>query len=395
MRHKDIPMSRFRDEDIRLDLLRKYSANQWGKYPHDIIPLTAADPDFQAAEPIRKAIIQAAIDGVFSYGADGGNIGFREACMRHVTDRKGLKCAPEEVHALNGVAQGMMLTCKTLLRPGDEAIIFDPVDFLFGKSIDAAGAKRVLSKIDWNTLEFDLEGLKNLVTPKTRTLCICNPHNPYGRVLRKAELQAMVDIAEDHDLWIMSDEIWSDIVYDGRKHIPTATLPNASERTITLYGFSKTFAIAGIQLGFLVAQNPELMKRINETAPGYFYPVNNISQIAGTAALNESWEWATDFIKHLEKVRDYIYERLGKMPNVEVHKPEGTYVIFPKIQDMSSVEATEYLLSEAKVAVVPGHGYPFSYFGPGGEGHIRIVYSTSMGIMQEAMDRIETALSKL
>ena len=205
----------------------------------------------------------------------------------------------------------------------------------------------------------------------------------------------MVDIAEDHDLWIMSDEIWSDIVYDGRKHIPTATLPNASERTITLYGFSKTFAIAGLQLGFLVAQNPELMKRINETAPGYFYPVNNISQIAGTAALNESWEWATDFIKHLEKVRDYIYERLGKMPNVEVHKPEGTYVIFPKIQDMSSVEATEYLLREAKVAVVPGHGYPFSYFGPGGEGHIRIVYSTSMGIMQEAMDRIETALSKI
>jgi len=395
MRHKDIPMSRFRDEDIRLDLLRKYSANQWGKYPHDVIPLTAADPDFQAAEPIRKAIIQAAIDGVFSYGADGGNTEFREACARHVTERKGLKCAPEEVHALNGVAQGMMLTCKTLLKPRDEAIIFDPVDFLFGKSIDAAGAKRVLSKVDWNTLKFDLEGLKKLVTPKTRMLCICNPHNPYGRVLRKEELQAMVDIAEDHDLWIMSDEIWSDIVYDGRKHIPTASLPNAPERTITLYGFSKTFAMAGLQLGFLVAQNPELMKRINKAAPGYFYPVNNISQIAGTAALNKSWDWATDFIKHLEKVRDYVYDRLSSMPNVEVHKPEGTYVIFPKIQGMSSAAATEYLLREAKVAVVPGHGHPFSYFGPGGEGHIRIVYSTSMEIIEEAMDRIEAALSKL
>ena len=395
MRNKDIPMSSFRDEDIRLDLLRRYSANQWGKYPHDVIPLTAADPDFRAAEPIRKAIIDAAIDGVFSYGTDGGNKDFREACAMHVTERKGVKCLPDEIHALNGVAQGMMLTCKTLLNPGDETIIFDPVDFLFGKSIEAAGAKKVLSKIDWDTLEFDLEGLKTLVTPKTKMLCICNPHNPYGRVLRKEELKAMVDLAEDHNLWIMSDEIWSDIVYDGRKHIPTASHPNASERTITLYGFSKTFAMAGLQLGFTAIHNPELMKLFKEKAPGYFYPVNNLSQIAGEAALTESWKWAKDFIKHLQNVRDYVYERLSAIPNVEVHKPEGTYVIFPKIKGMTSVEATDYLLRKAKVAVVPGHGEPFSYFGPGGEGHIRIVYSTSMGIMEEALNRIGSALVKL
>ena len=388
-------MSSFRDEEIRFDLLRKYSANQWGRYPKEIIPLTAADPDFRAAQPIRQAIIKMAIDGVFSYGADGGNTGFKEACARHITNRKGYQCAPEEIHALNGVAQGMMLTCKTLLKPGDEAIIFDPVDFLFGKSIDAAGGKRVLSKVDWETLEFDLEGLKEIVTPHTRMLCICNPHNPYGRVLREDELKVMVDLAEDHKFWIMSDEIWSDIVYDGRKHISTASLDEARERTISLYGFSKTFAMAGLQLGFIVAQNPELLKRFKESAPGYFYPANNISQEAGRAALEKSWDWASDFVDHLEKVRDYVYDRLKEMPKVEVHKPEGTYVIFPKIYGMKSVEATNYLLKEAKVAVVPGHGEPFSYFGPGGEGHIRIVYSTSMGIMEEAMDRVEKALIKL
>jgi aspartate/methionine/tyrosine aminotransferase len=388
-------MSSFKDEEIRLDLLRKYSANQWGKYPHDVIPLTAADPDFQVAEPIRRSIIEAAIDGIFSYGADGGNTEFREACARHVKERKGIKCTPDDIHALNGVAQGMMLTCKTLLQPGDEAIIFDPVDFLFGKSIEAAGAKKVLSKIDWNTLEFDLEGLKELVTPKTRMLCICNPHNPFGRVLRKDELQAMIDLAEDNNLWIMSDEIWSDIIYDERKHNPTASIPNALERTITLYGFSKTFAMAGLQLGFMVVQNQEIMKCLRETAPGYFYPVNNISQIAGTSALQKSWNWVIGFLSHLEKVRDYVYDRLSSMPSLNVHKPEGTYVIFPKIHSMNSIKAKDYLLKEAKVAVVPGHGQPFSYFGPGGEGHIRIVYSTSMEIIEEAMDRIEAALSKL
>ena len=388
-------MSSFKDEEIRFDLLRRHSANQWGKYPPDIIPLTAADPDFRAAEPIRQAIIQNAIDGVFSYGADTGNRDFRIACAEHVTQNKGITCTPDQIHALNGVAQGMMLTCKTLLKPGDEAIIYDPVDFLFGKSIQAAGVRPVTSKLDWKTLTFDLEGLKELVTPKTKLLCICNPHNPYGRVLTKKELQAMVDLAVDHDLWIMSDEIWSDIVYDNRKHIPTATIENSADRTITLYGFSKTYAMAGLQLGYAVIQNPDIMNRFKKTAPGYLYPVNNVSQTAGTAALREAANWAQDFLVHLQKIRDYVYDRLVEMPHVDVHKPEGTYVIFPKIDGMTSQQATDYMLEEAKVAVVPGHGEPFSYFGPGGEGHIRIVYSTSTEIIEEAMNRIEEALTKL
>ncbi len=388
-------MSLFGDDQIRFDLLRKYSINQWGRYPKDIIPLTAADPDFRAAEEIRRSIANMAIEGVFSYGGDGGNPSFLESCARHVTNRKKVETSPDEVFATGGVAQGMMLTCKSLLELGDEVILFDPVDFLFGKSIDAAGGKRVLSKVSWETLEFDLEGLKELVTPKTRMLCICNPHNPYGRVLRKDELRAMVDLAVDHDLWIMSDEIWSDIVYDGREHIATSRIDGARDRTLSLYGFSKTFALAGQQLGFIVAHNTELMKKLRTAAPGYFYPVNNISQVAGSAALDDAWHWAEGFVSHLQGVRDYVYERLSEVPNVDVNKPEGTYVIFPKINGMTSVEATDYLLKEAKIAVVPGHGEPFSYFGPGGEGHIRIVYSTSMGIMEEAMDRIETALSKL
>jgi aspartate/methionine/tyrosine aminotransferase len=244
-------------------------------------------------------------------------------------------------------------------------------------------------------MSFDLEGLKELVTSKTKLLCICNPHNPYGRVLYEVELKAMVDVAADNDLWIMSDEIWSDIVYDGRKHIPTLSVDDAIDRTISLYGFSKTYALAGLQLGYTVIPNPELMKKFKETAPGYFYPVNNLSQTAGKAALLESGDWVRGFVTHLEKIRDYVYCRLSEMPNVDLKKPEGTYVIFPKINGLTSTEATKYILKEAKIAVVPGHGESFSYFGAGGEGHIRIVYSTSMGIIEESMDRIEKALSKL
>jgi aspartate/methionine/tyrosine aminotransferase len=398
-------MSLFSDDQIRFDLLRKYSINQWGRYPPDVIPLTAADPDFRVADEITQAIVNMAVDGVFSYGGEGGNPTFRETCARHVTKRKGFDCSPDEVFATGGVAQAMMLTCKALLNPGDEVILFDPVDFLFGKSIDKAGGKRVLSKVSWETLEFDLEGLKELVTFKTKMICICNPHNPYGRVLRRDELEAMVDLAVDHDLWIMSDEIWSDIVYDGREHLATARIDGAAKRTLSLYGFSKTFALAGLQLGFIVAQNTELMSKIRNAAPGYFYPVNIVSQRAGKAALDESWYWVEGFVSHLQGVRDYVYDRLRGIPNVEVRKPEGTYVIFPKIDGMTSVESTKFIMDMAKVVVVPGHGEPShsinyftsgsSYFGPGGEGHIRIVFGTSMGIIEEAMNRIEAALSKL
>ena len=175
-------MSLFGDDQIRFDLLRKYSINQWGRYPKDVIPLTAADPDFRAADEIRKAIIDMSVDGVFSYGGDGGNPAFRESCASHVTNRKKVQTDPSEVFATGGVAQGMMLTCKALLNPGDEVILFDPVDFLFGKSIDAAGGKRVLSKVDWETREFDLEGLKDLVTPKTRMLSNSSPSQISSRL---------------------------------------------------------------------------------------------------------------------------------------------------------------------------------------------------------------------
>ncbi|MFH0850427.1 MAG: pyridoxal phosphate-dependent aminotransferase [Candidatus Bathyarchaeota archaeon] len=383
--------------EVRLDLLRRYAQNRWAKLPEDVIPLTAADPDFRAAPAIREAIMRAAEDGVFSYGSDGGGPRFKEAAAVFVTKHKGYSCHPDEVHAVSGVAQAMMITARAFLEPGDEAILFDPVDFLFGRSIDDAGGHRVYSIVDKETKSFDLEGLKGLVTPRTRMLCVCNPHNPLGRVLTTEELRAMVDLAVDHDLIIMSDEIWSDIVYDGRKHVATATILGAAERTVSLYGFSKTYGLAGLQLGYMVAQSPELMERIKAAAPGYFYPVNTLSLEAGIVALEEAWPWVEGFLGHLTNMRDYCYSRLMDMSGVTVHKPEGTYALFPDILsfELSSEEMAAYLLEEAKVAMVPGHGEAFSYFGPGGEGHIRLVFCTGMEIMAEALDRVEAALARL
>jgi len=391
-------MPYFSDDSVNLEILRKRAKNRWAALPRDVIPLTAADPDFPVAPEIKAAIAERAQEGVFSYGESQGDGDFRKVIAETVRDRKKIPCGPDDVRVANGVAQAMMIVAKHTCGPGDEAILFDPVDFLFGRAVDEAGGKKVYSRVEKERGEFDIDGLNELVTGKTRMLCICNPHNPLGRVLTEAELRGMAEIAVDNDLVIMSDEIWSDIVYKGREHVSTASLgPEVAERTVSLYGFSKTFAMAGLSLGYLVATNPELLDGLKKVAPDFFYPVNGVSQAAGKAAYAEAWYWAEAFLGHLQGIRDIAHERLSSMPGVECLKPEGTYTLFPDVTSygMTSEEMTAYLIDEARVAVVPGHGQGFSYFGPGGEGHVRIVFSTSKKIIGEALDRVETALTKL
>ncbi|TRO46397.1 pyridoxal phosphate-dependent aminotransferase [Candidatus Bathyarchaeota archaeon] len=390
--------SLFSDDSVRTELLRKHSKARWAALPEDVIPLTAADPDFQVAAEIREAIVEVGREGTFSYGESHGNLSFREVIAEAVRSRKGIPCTPGDIMVTSGVAQAMMIVAKYALEPGDEAILFDPVDFLFGKAVDEAGGKRVYSCVDKESRMFDVDGLSELVTPRTRLLCICNPHNPLGRVLTESELRGMAEVAADNDLVIMSDEIWSDIVYEGHSHVGTASLgQEVAERTVSLYGFSKTFAMAGLSLGYAVATDPEVMEGLKGAAPGYFYTVNSVSQAAGEAAYSKAWYWADAFLEHLHEQRGYVCDRLREMDGVRCHEPEGTYAVFPDISSfgMTSEEMSRYLLEEAKVAVVPGHGERFSYFGPGGEGNIRMVFSTSRGLVSEALDRVEKALGKL
>jgi len=388
----------FFDDTPSPDLIKKYAPAKWAALSEGVIPLFAADPDFQSAPEIREAIASAGSDGVFSYGESYGNRALLEVISNTVRSRKRIPCRPDDIMVTSGVAQAMMLVARYACNPGDEAIIFDPVDFLFGRAVDEAGAKRLISPIDKESRELDFEGLQRLVTPKTRLLCVCNPHNPLGRVFRRDELVDIAEFAVNNNLTVMCDEIWSDIIYDGREFISLASINSEiAGRTITLHGFSKTFGLAGLNLGYAVATNPEVMKGLKLVAPGYFYVVNSVSQIAGIAAYTKAWYWADAFLTHLQGIRDYAYDRLIEMQDVSCQKPEGTYVLFPDISSfgMTSEEMTSYLRREARVGVVPGHGKDFSYFGPGAEGNIRIVFSTTKANIVEAMDRIEKGLRKL
>ncbi len=386
---------RFDDDAVPMPLLRERAYNlRWATLPPDVIALTAADPDFAVAEPIRRAIADYAAGGVFSYGPAEGLPAFRAACARVVTTRKGVPTVPAQIMAVDSAAAGMLHVAHFALKPGDEAIVFDPVDFLFKASVEAAGGTVRLLPMDPDTGRLDLARLESLVTPRTRLLGVCNPVNPVGRVLTRDELHALGTFAVAHDLWIMNDEIWSDIVYDRDAFVSLASLsPAIAARTITVHGFSKTFGLAGLRIGYLVAPTDTVFEALMDVsrARTTMTGAATLSQVAATAAYDECWPWADAFVDHLRAQRDLGVERLSRIPGVRVRPPEGTYVLFPDVRALGvPVEAlVERLMNQGRVAVVPGAA---RWFGPGAEGHLRIVFSTSRGILSEGLDRLERVL---
>lgn len=391
-------MQYFSNDNINMNALRSRAYNlRWATLPEGTIPLTAADPDFQCAPEIAEAITAYANERVFSYGPGEGLPGFKTAIAKAMQERRNIVTDPSMVLPIDTAAQGMFVVARYCLQYGDEAIIFDPVDFLFKKSVEAAGGTPVYFPIDVATGNFNIEQLRSLITPRTKMLCLCNPHNPSGKVFTREGLLALGQVAIEHDLWIMSDEIWSDIVFPGASYHSIASLsPELAARTFTVYGLSKSFGLAGLRIGFIIAPSPYAYEGIVETAMvrTTAYGVSTLSQIAGQTAYEKCWYWVDAFVQHLTAMRNYTVDRLNTMKGVKCHMPQGCYLAFPDIRNtgLGSTALSEYLLREAKVAVVPGAE---QWFGPGAAGHIRICFSTSQSILAEALDRIEIALQKI
>ncbi len=387
----------FQDENVNMPALRQRAFNmRWAQQPEDVLVLTAADSDFPIAPEIRKGMQEYLEEGVLSYGPAEGLPSFRNAVSTMMNEHRGIACTPELVLAADSAASAMFVTAKYVLRPGDESIVFDPVDFLFQASAEAAGGKALLSPIDTKTGAIDIEGVRSMITPRTKMLGLCNPHNPLGLVISESDLRALGEIAVEHDLWIMNDEIWSDIVFEPRRFVSIASLsPEIAARTITVYGFSKNFGLSGLRIGCLVAPTPEVFEGLIETSTARTtaWGAATLSQVGAELALERGRPFLEAFIRHLTRVRDYAVGRLNRIPGVTCRTPEGTYLLFPDISahGLSSIEMAGYLLEKARVAVVPGAA---RWFGPAAEGHIRIAFPTSMKIISESLDRIERALQE-
>ncbi|MCH2229242.1 MAG: pyridoxal phosphate-dependent aminotransferase [Crocinitomicaceae bacterium] len=389
-------MHLFDSNKVNFELLKKRAFNlRWAELPDDVIPLTAADPDFKSAPEISEAIIDYCQGQYFSYGPSEGLIGLKKSVASFFVSKRNVPAAYDFVLPVDSTAYGIYLTCKTILNTGDEAIIFDPVDFLFKHSIEKVGAKAIPFSIPPNTTKVDFHKIEHLITDKTKLICLCNPLNPTGKVFTKSELITLGSIAVKYNLTILSDEIWSDIVYHPAKFVSIASLSEEiRNKTITVTGFSKSFGMAGLRIGVIIAHNEQHYKSILDHSmhKSTIHGVNILSQVGAIAALEKCDYWLEEFVNHTKKMRDLLVREINSIPNLSCIAPDGCYVAFVNIEktNKTSQEVYEILLNEAKVAVVPGLE---NWFGKGAEGYIRICFSTSEAILKESISRIKKCLT--
>jgi aspartate/methionine/tyrosine aminotransferase len=389
----------FSDDTVPLPLLRQRAFNmRWAQQPGGVIPLTAADPDFPVCPAVQEHLIRYVQDGVFSYVPPEGLPGFREAVAEWMRTSRRFDCSADDVFAADSAASAMAVVARACLRPGDEVLMPGPVDFLLQHTVERAGGMPVRVNVSTATgAEEFIAGMESGFTPRTRMLWLCNPHNPLGVVYSRAWLEAVAGWAVNRGLRILSDEIWSDIIYPPHKHTALASLsPEIAAQTVTVYGFSKNFALAGLRVGCVISTDTAWRNQIiaASDAASTVYGVSALSQVAVIGALTGGREWLAEFVRHLHGQRDYTVERLSRWPGVSAFPPQGTYVAFPDVRvlDEDAERLCQRLRDRAQVALVPGAA---RWFGPGAGGHVRICFATSRGILKEAFDRLDGAVAEI
>jgi aspartate/methionine/tyrosine aminotransferase len=388
---KEIRMGEF--DQIDEEFLRTRAALKWGRWESDVISLSVADMDFRAPPEIKEGIMSALEEDRTPYGAYEGDPDVVEVVCEKLKRSNAIPATPDDIHMIPGTMFGIFLACYYALRPGDEAIICpSPVYPPFIENIRNVQAVPLHNPLDFrNDLRIDLEDLKRLVTPRTRLLMVANPHNPTGRVFSREELEGIATVAKENDLLIFSDELYEDMIYEG-EHCSLASLDrDLFQRTITAFGFSKAYGIAGFRTAYIVCHGQH-MQALKRHLHGMIVHADTLGQAAAKAALTRGDTWLKKLMDYLKKMRDYGVKRLSAIPGVWCPLPQATPFLFPNMASfhMSSKELTRYLRKRAKVIVQDG-----AAFGPPGEGHVRINFATAYPVLQEAFDRIEVALSDL
>ena len=380
-------------DTIDPNFLHARAALKWAPWDRDVISLSVADMDFPAPQEIKEAVIRAVKEDRTPYSAYGGDPDVLEAVCEKLNRVNRIPATPDDVHMIPGAMFAIFLVCYYFLKPGDEAVISPaPVYPPFIHNVRNAGAVPVFNPLDFqNRAGLDLDDLKAAITPRTRLLMVCNPHNPTGRVFTSEELEGIARLAREHDLMVFVDELYEDMLFEG-KHTSMASLSKELyERTITVFGFSKAFGMPGYRIAYITTRSKhkrELKRRIHDM----IVHADTLAQAAAKAALTNGKGWLADFMSHLKRLRDYGFERLSNMEGIWCPWPQATPFLFPNIASfgMTSREMCAYLRDEAKVIVMDG-----AEFGPPGQGFIRINFATAHSVLKEAMDRMETAFARL
>jgi aspartate aminotransferase len=372
----------------------KAVVSQMKKEGKKVISFTVGEPDFPTPQHIVDACIQALNAGMTKYIDATGLPELREAIAEKSKRENGIPC--EAANVLVGPTKHCLFeSVFASVNPGDEVLIPDPAWVSYAPFVAMAEGKAVPVKLqeDHDFRMVPSEVAKH-ITPKTKVIMMNSPSNPCGSVNTPEDIKGMADLANDHNLMVITDEVYEKIIFDGHKHLSIASLPGMFDRTMTVHGFSKSYSMTGWRLGWVVAPKP-LLGGISKIQQHTITHAPTFIQKAGVAALKGPTAPLEMMVKEFQKRRDIVDSYLKEIPHVSAPKPFGAFYAFVKFDEkvtskMSDEEIALYIAKESGVVTTPGDA-----FGPSGKGHVRISFATSTADVEKGMAGIKAAMEKL
>jgi aspartate aminotransferase len=364
-----------------------------GESGADLIHLELGRPVHDTPGHIKEAAIAALKAGKVHYGDLRGEGQFRTALAAKLRTFNRIDASPDEVLVTNGLTQASFAAFLAAVDPGDEVILLDPYYPQHVGKVELAGGQVVTVPLDAaNGFRIRADWIEAAVTPRTKMIVLVNPCNPTGRVYGREELEGLAKVAIEHDLLVLSDEVYEYITFDGERHISIASLPGMRSRTISAFAFTKAYAMDGWRLGYLCADS-SLIDGLMKVTANEVTHVNTFIQYGGLAAVTHGEPDVARMVADDRRKRDMVVRSMNQMPGVRCASPEGTIYAFPDVSGtgIPSRQLAESILEEARVVVEAG-----SFYGPAGEGHLRVCFGSAADFeIEEAMTRLSRFFNSL
>ena len=358
----------------------------------DILAFSAGEPDFDTPDIIKKAAIKAINDGFTKYTAVAGIPEVLEAIKFKLKKDNNLDYEMDEIIVSNGAKQSLYNIMACLIDESDEVIIPAPYWVTYPELVKYHGGNVVsIETTEETNFKITPQMLKNAITPKTKMLILTSPSNPTGSVYSKEELKAIAEVLKDTNIWVVSDEMYEKLIYEGEFTATASISEDMLNRTITVNGLSKSHAMTGWRFGYLASKNKELIKQMIKLQSQMTSNINSITQKAAIAALlGEADSDVERMREEFKKRRDYVYKAFNLIEGLSATKPQGAFYIYVNHQQINnnSMEFALTLLEEKGVAVVPGIGF-------GSEGYFRFSFATDLETIKEGIKRIEEFIKEL
>lgn len=359
----------------------------------DVVGFGAGEPDFDTPEYIRNAAKAALDKGMTRYTPSSGTLELRTAICEKLKRDNGLEYEPDQIVVSNGAKHSLFNICQTILDPGDEVIIPEPFWVSYPELVQIAGGVPVMVHgHEENDFLVSADDMKPYITPRTKAIILNSPNNPNGCVWPREMLEDIARLAVENQLFVISDEIYEKLVYDGEKHVSIASLgEEIKAQTFVVNGFSKAYAMTGWRLGYCAGPT-NVMKAVGALQSHATSNPNSIAQYAGYVALSGGDDIIAAMVAEFDRRRKHIVSRINAIPGLSCRMPKGAFYVMMNISELigaaqgdkvirSSTDFAELLLENAKVAVVPGLGF-------GSDMHVRLSYATSMENIDRGLDRI-------